>query len=45
MFSYCFKLTSVVNTRATTIVKGNLSSKDFFTNLRNLTNLYPKNVF
>lgn len=45
MFRNCLKLTSCVDTRATTIVKGNLSSETFFINLNNLISVYPKEVF
>ena len=45
MFSSCSQLKSCENTRATVPVEGLLSSKTFFTNLRNLVNVYPKGVF
>jgi len=45
MFQNCTSLQSCVDTRASNIVSGNLSSKTFFTNLRNLSNVYPSGVF
>ena len=45
MFQNCTSLHSCINTRASTIQEGNLSSKTFFTNLRNLANTYPSGVF
>lgn len=45
MFASCTSLKSCVDTNATSIVSGNLSSKTFFTNIANLVNLYPANVF
>lgn len=45
MFRNCALLKSAENTRASNIVSGKLSSSTFFTNLRNLINIYPKGVF
>jgi hypothetical protein len=45
MFSNCSDLYSATDTTASTIVVGTLSSKTFFTNLRNLASIYPKNMF
>ena len=45
MFQDCTSLQSCVDTRASNITSGNLSSKTFFTNLRNLSNVYPSGVF
>ena len=45
MFQNCTSLHSCVDTRASVIVEGNLSSKTFFTNLRNLANTYPSGIF
>lgn len=45
MFSDCASLKSAVSTRATIIENGKLSSETFFTNLRNLVDVFPKNVF
>lgn len=45
MFRGCYSLKSCVSTRTTPITEGFLSSKTFFTNLRNLAGTYPKGVF
>lgn len=45
MFQECSQLKSAENTRADVVVEGYLESETFFTNLRNLLNLFPKNVF
>lgn len=45
MFRGCSQLKSCENTRATVPAEGLLSSKTFFTNLRNLASTYPKGVF
>lgn len=45
MFRGCMQLRSCDNTRATVPTDGLLSSKTFFTNLRNLVSPYPKGVF
>lgn len=45
MFRNCQQLRSCANTRATVPSDGLLSSKTFFTNLRNLASTYPKGVF
>ena len=45
MFRDCPNLKSCVDTNAMTLVAGNLRSKDFFLNLKNLISVYPKNVF
>lgn len=45
MFRNCLSLKSSESTRAVTPVAGLLSSKTFFTNLRNLASTYPKGVF
>lgn len=45
MFRNCQQLKSCANTRAAVPTDGLLSSKTFFTNLRNLVSPYPKGVF
>lgn len=45
MFRNCPNLKSCENTRADIIVPGNLSSENFFLNLRNLLSVYPQEVF
>ena len=45
MFSDCSSLYSSTDTTADTIIQGSLSSKTFFTNLRNLSNIFPKGLF
>lgn len=45
IFRDCAQLKSCEDTRAVIPVKGTLSSKTFFTNLRNLVNPYPKGIF
>lgn len=45
MFRNCTLLCSAKDTRADVIEEGMLKSDTFFSNLRNLINIYPKNVF
>lgn len=45
MFRNCGQLSSCEDTRAIVPKQGVLKSKTFFTNLRNLTNIYPKEMF
>ena len=45
MFRSCTSLKSCADTRALPIIDGNLNSETFFINLRNLINVYPKEVF
>lgn len=45
MFRGCLLLKSCNDTRASQIEQGLLHSKTFFTNLRNLSSLFPKEVF
>ena len=45
MFRNCLSLKICENTRDLNITKGYLRSENFFINLRNLINVYPKEVF
>lgn len=45
MFRGCYSLKVCENTRDVSKTPGRLNSKTFFTNLRNLISMYPKNVF
>ena len=45
MFRNCVRLSSCEDTRVDTPIEGLLNSETFFTNLRNLINVYPDGVF
>lgn len=45
MFSGCRALKSCEDTTAGIFEEGYLKSKTFFTNLKNLTDVYPRGVF
>jgi hypothetical protein len=45
MFRYCGRLKTCSDTRQVTKTYGRLNSKTFFTDLRNLVSVYPKDVF